>query len=134
MKLDNVKDYDGTSNDTLNTFWLTFDVNKNEWMMTINYALKNKNEYSLDSMELSYIADPDVFGNITKDDAGKKFESKGVNLDQFPASKGNSYKCSALTKFSLDEKVQVEFKNYQGQPFISPDSKSKDFDTGIIER
>lgn len=132
VKLDDFKDYDGMCNDSsVNTFTLKFDINKSEWTLTLNYTLKNKNEYSLDTVDLKYIADSTLFGNITKDDAGKTFESIGTKLEQFAASKGNSFKCSALTKFSLDDKVTVEFKNYQGQPFISPDSKSKDFDTAI---
>ena len=131
MKLDDYKDYDGScSNDTINTFWLKFDVNNKEWELSLSYLLKTKNEYALDTVSLKYVADAALFGNITKEDAGKPFESTGTKLDQFGASKGNSFKCSALTKFSLDEKVAVDFKNYQGQPFISPDSKSKDFDTG----
>jgi len=132
VKLDDYKDYDGScSNDTINTFWLKFDVNNKEWELSLSYLLKTKNEYALDTVSLKYVADAALFGNITKEDAGKPFESTGTKLDQFGASKGNSFKCSALTKFSLDEKVAVDFKNYQGQPFISPDSKSKDFDTAI---
>ena len=109
---------------------LTFEINKNTWQMMLGFALKNKNEYALNSMSLTYMADSTTFGNITSADSGKIFESHGTNLNEFAASKGNSFKCSAKTKFALDDKVQVEFKNYQGQPFISPDSKSKDFDTG----
>lgn len=131
VKLDNVKNYDGTNNDAFNAITFTFDVNANEWEATLNYTLKNKNEYSLDSMILKYVADKTTFGNITKADEGKKFTSQGNALNEFAASKGNSFKCSAKTKFTLDEKVQVEFTNYQGQPFISPESKSKDFDTAI---
>lgn len=128
--MDDIKDdWDGYCNDTENSFTLTF---ANNWQMWLQYTLQNKNEYTLDSIKFSYITDSALFPNITTDDANKPFTSLGSSLAQFPASKGNSYKCTSKTKIMLDDKVSFEFRNYQGQPFISKESKSKDFDTGEL--
>jgi hypothetical protein len=128
VKLEKPESFQGACSDSLNTLTLMFNTN---WALTLNYTLKNKNEYSLDIIDLTYVPNAEQFPNISSSDVGKPVTVSGTNLDEFSASKGNSYKCSAKTKVDLGKGVQVEFTNYQGQPFISPDSKSTDFDTAI---
>jgi hypothetical protein len=128
IPLDTVLDYDGICNDSLTTLSLKLD---NNWQLTFTYKLKNKNEYSLDTVALNYTTVPALFPNITDADKDKSISVMGTNLEEFQASIGNSFKCYALTSVDLTSGVKVEFRNYQGQPFISPNSKTPDFDTAI---
>lgn len=96
--------------------------------MLLNYTL-DKNAYELNTIRLIYKATATSFPNVDPDFIGEKIAERS-NLKEFAANKGNSYKCSSESKIEV-ERVNVDFKNYQAQPFISADSKTSDFDTGI---
>jgi hypothetical protein len=127
INLDKPDSYTGSCTDLLNTLTIKFNSN---WELTLNYTLKNKNEYSLEIIDLTYFTAAELFPNITDAAKDKTVAVSGTGLDEFSTSKGNSYKCTSKTKVDLGSGVQAEFTNYQGQPFIAPDSKSGDFDTG----
>jgi hypothetical protein len=118
--------YDGICNDDFVTLKVRLLAN---WSLVLNYtyASAKKTHYSLDAIRLSYRLDPELFPEATYVNEIKSVESSGLYL--FPASKDDSYKCWSLTSIRV-KNVNVNFLDYQGQPFM--DQKSKGFDTGIL--
>ena len=81
----------------------------------------------MDSIVLDYTVDNASFPNATQ---FGKFNASASGLNLFSASKENSYKCTSLSSVNLNTNVELDIKNYQGEPFIT-DNNAKDFGTGI---
>lgn len=121
----NYNDFSGECNETVDILSVMLH---NDWTLMIKYTLKNS-AFELDTILLNYTVDSQMFPNVSADFIGKHTVMQS-GLHEFSANKGNSYKCTSKTTMTIQELVTLEFKNYQAQPFINPDSKSKDFDTG----
>lgn len=118
VDMDDVNDFDGVCNDAFNTLAITFNK---DWILTLNYTIK-KSVYELDTIWLNY--NTDTFPNVLKPSNETVMQS---SLNEFSANKGNSFKCWSRTTITISN-VQVEFKEYQAQPF---NDNKKDFDTAI---
>ncbi len=77
---------------------------------------------------LDYTVDQASFPNATQFGA---FNASATGLNLFSANKENSYKCTSLSSVNFNSNVELDIKNYQGEPFIT-DSTAKDFGTGIF--
>lgn len=108
--------------DEFNTLVVKFKQNE-DWTLSLNYTLK-KNTFSLDTVELDYVVDETLFPHAVTQ--GKQ-TVKQTGLNEFSASKGNSYKCWSKNCITVDQ-LSMTFQHYQAEPFS--DGKSKDFDTG----
>ncbi|CAF0896926.1 unnamed protein product [Brachionus calyciflorus] len=115
--------YTGECSDTFNTLSIEF---LNGWTLILNYTLE-KNAYELSMVRLVYRVKAELFPDVDPSYVGEK-RTERSDLKEFAANKGNSFKCTSETKLDL-EPVQVDFKNYQAQPFL--DSKTVEFDTAI---
>jgi lysosomal-associated membrane protein 1/2 len=93
----------------------------------MEYTLAN-GIFQLNDLNLDYVIDSS-FPNVSQSELGPKSVSK-TNLDLFSANRESSYKCNSLTTVELSEKVSLEFRDYQGEPFIK-DQKLAEFDTAI---
>lgn len=119
---------EGTCESDFNTLIIPFN---HDWVLVLNYTLTKDNFYSLDTIKFKYTVDRSLFPNASAYELGRHYvEANGLN--EFKVSKDKSFKCYAKTRINLRENVTIEFKNYQAQAFISKDSKSQDFDTGIF--
>ena len=121
--MDSYNWFNGSCGEEMNVLTIRF---WNEWTIVFTYVLSGS-KYSLDSLLLNYNVDPKWFPNATAPAQGMKLVNK-TGLGAFPASKGNSFKCTAKTSIDI-EAVDFEFTNYQAQPFFNKDSQN--FDTGI---
>jgi len=119
--MDSYNWFNGTCGDSMNTLTIRF---WNQWTVVFTYVLSG-NKYSLDSLLLNYNVDPQWFPNATAQAQGMKLVNK-TELGAFPATKGNSFKCTSKTSIDV-EAVDFEFTNYQAQPFFNKDSQN--FDT-----
>ena len=124
LSVSSIDDYDGECADTFNTLSVDF---MNGWNLFLNYTLE-KNAYELSTIRLVYRATASVFPDVDPDYIGEKKVERS-DLKEFAANKGNSFKCTSESKIEV-ERVNVDFKNYQAQPFIAPDSKVPDFNSG----
>ncbi len=115
--------YDGVLSEAFETLKVDF---RKGWSFELNYTLINKAYYELNSINFHYVADSTTFPNVAE--PGKAFNVLLANMSEFSANKGNSYKCFSKSLIDLNADVQVEFSNYQAQPFLS--SKSSGFATG----
>jgi len=52
--------------------------------------------------------------------------ASSVNMTEFNAKKGNSYKCTDITSIKLDDLVTIEVSNYHAQPFLTKDNQNLD--------
>jgi lysosomal-associated membrane protein 1/2 len=115
------KDYDtynGTCDTNLNTFTLTF---WKQWELEMAYLLKDT-KYELSRVKLTYNVDKKWFPNAV-DEGVRTIEV--TDLHQFPANKGNSYKCNAKTTLALGSDVTFDITNYQAEPFFGDKNKYK---------
>jgi len=117
--------YDGECEETLNTLTFLFGTAK-PWMLAFNYTL-NKMEYSLTGMRLDYVIEAATFPDADPSVIGQH-RAELSNLTESTTSKGNSYKCTALTQIQLNSDVTVDLSNYQAEAFMDETKKGKDFD------
>ncbi len=123
LRPEDMDGYDGVLAETFETLKIDF---RKGWSFELNYTLINKAYYELNSINFHYVTDSATFPNISE--PGKPFTVSLGNMTQFSANKDNSYKCFAKSVIDLNADIQVEFTNYQAQPFLS--AKSTGFDTG----
>lgn len=122
--LKDLEDYRGECGTTFETLSIDFNTN---WNLELNYTLNKDAYYELNSIIFKYVLDAETFPNTTV--LGPKKVHIG-NMTEFSANLDNSYKCFSKTLVDLNDDVQMEFTNYQAQPFLTEKAKSS-FDTAV---
>lgn len=99
-----------------------------KWSLLFNYTLISKAYYELNTINLTYFVNAEQFPNVSSASIGQT-SAAAVNLTEFSANKGNSYKCFAETDIKLGDNVTLVVTNYFAQPFLN--NQTPNLDTGF---
>lgn len=116
-----INSYDGTCNSQFNYLTVTF---WNNWTLEMNYT-SSGSKYELSTVKLTYLISSTWFPNASNASSGVQSAS-ALNLHEFSASEGNSFKCNAKTSLDLGSWITFDITHYQGQPFYNKADKGFD--------
>ena len=124
--MSDVKDFDGSYDDSMNMLSVTFRGN---WKLDMIYT-KKQDSYELSSIKLDYVVSKDLFPGVIDEEIGARSVFAG-NLSEFSATLKKSYRCMSKTSLNLNQNVTMDITNYQGEPFL--DKNTNEFDIGNLK-